>query len=639
MKRYLNLLQLDDAVQLIRRSFPSPQKTIIVPLPDALDRILASPVYARYAVPEVNLSAVDGIAVRSQDTIQASDSNPVAPPVAVLVNTGNVVPPDCDAVIMIEEVWNDSDRFVIRKPAAPLQNIRIAGEDMRDREMILPAGHQIRPFDIGALAAYGITVIEVRELSIGIIPTGGELVPPGTHPRPGHVVESNSLMIEAYLREFGASCIRYPIVPDDPVLIQDAIISAIRKNDLVLVSAGSSAGTKDFTAAAVRQLGQILFHGVAIKPGKPAILGSVEGKPVIGIPGYPLSAQTVLQELVVPLLDEWGFRRIYSYEKIPVTLGQALVSDLMTDEFVYLSVGRIGSAYVGISQPRAAAAQMAAVRSNACLRIPANREGYEEGIIIPVQLTCDRSYIEKALILVGNYDPALDHLARLMREQGFILYPRYTGNIMAIQALRKNICHAAPMVLHDFGECFSSSYLSRQLREAGIVLLGLAAIPLGIVSKRGINLNRLSEVRVINREKGSVPRHAFDELLHKRGIDPGSMGGYSWEVKSHQAVVGAILRGIADAGISSHMVAEAYGLTFTPLTVERYNLVFRKEQLQDKRVLALFDIVSSPRFRDALRTAGGYDLTETGVLRAVNTGTGAVMMADYPDQGTIAMPP
>jgi len=252
MKRYLHLISFDDAIALARRTFPVPARTETVTLPDALERILAEPVYAGYAVPEANLSAMDGIAVRSADTLAAGEQNPVVLPFAARVNTGNIVPTEYDAVIMIEEVWEDSGRFTIRKPAFRSQNVRSAGEDIRRNEMILPAGHHIRPLDIGALASYGFANLKVRALSVGIIPTGGELVPLGTRPAPGQVVDSNSMMIASFLSEFGVSCTRFPITPDDPVLIGKTIRAAVRNHDLVLVSAGSSAGTKDFTEEVIR---------------------------------------------------------------------------------------------------------------------------------------------------------------------------------------------------------------------------------------------------------------------------------------------------------------------------------------------------------------------------------------------------
>ena len=299
--RYLNVVPLDEALNLIRRSFPEKIFHRTVPLAESVGMITASPIFARYSVPEVHLAAMDGIAARSRDTYGAGEQRPVALTDALRVNTGNVVPDEYDTVIMIEDVTVSEDGYIIRKAAPPWQHIRPAGEDIGESEMALPSMHRIRPHEAGALAAYGITEVDTVSVRVGLVPTGSELVAAGTRPSPGQVVESNSIMAEAWLSSLGAPCTRYPITPDDPDRIRDAIRQGVRENDMLIVSAGSSAGTKDFTADMLGELGEVLSHGVAIKPGKPVIIGKVEEKPVIGLPGYPLSAMTVIREIVIPL--------------------------------------------------------------------------------------------------------------------------------------------------------------------------------------------------------------------------------------------------------------------------------------------------------------------------------------------------
>ena len=283
--RYLTLTSFEQALSILKESFPDPGHIEKIPIMQAVGRVVAKPVYSKYAVPEVNISAMDGIAVRSRDTVSAGDRAPVTLDRFARVNTGTIVPPEFDAVIMIEDTWETGDKFQIRKSAAPSQYVRHAGEDIRENRLVLPRGHLIRAFDIGALATYGITHVEVKAVNIGILPTGSELVPLGVRPKPGQVVESNTIMAQVFLSSMGAHCTRLSIVPDDPPLIADALSSAIRSNDLVIISAGSSAGTRDFTAKVISSLGELLFHGVAVLPGKPVMLGRIEGKPVLGLPG------------------------------------------------------------------------------------------------------------------------------------------------------------------------------------------------------------------------------------------------------------------------------------------------------------------------------------------------------------------
>ena len=443
VKRYLSLISLEEAVHLLKTSFPAPGRTETVPLMQSLGRVVAAPVHAGYSVPEVNIAAMDGIAVRSRDTAGARDRAPVTLEDAVRVNTGNIIPPGFDAVVMIEETWDHGGRFQVRSPVAPWQHVRPAGEDIRENQLVLPGGHVIRAFDIGALATYGITQVEVRSIRVGIIPTGSELVTLGVRPGPGQVVESNTIMAEVFLTAMGASCTRYPIVPDDPGLIRDTLAKAVESHDLAIISAGSSAGTRDFTAGVIGSLGELIFHGVAVKPGKPAMLGKIQGRPVLGLPGYPLAAQTTLREFAGPLLESWGLPPA-PRQTVRVRLSQPLTSDLGFDEFVPVSVGRIGEYYWGIPHSRGSAVQMATVKANGYVHIPAQVEGYEAGRELDACLTTDPGSIERTLLLAGSIDPALEELADLARGKGIFLHASNVGNMGALLALKRGSCHAAP---------------------------------------------------------------------------------------------------------------------------------------------------------------------------------------------------
>ncbi|NLM30914.1 MAG: molybdopterin biosynthesis protein, partial [Methanomicrobiales archaeon] len=249
VKRYLSVITLAEALALMEDSFQTTPGAAQIPVTTAaVGRITGTPIFARFSVPAIHISAMDGIAVRSADTIGASEQNPVTLPDAVRVNTGNIVPPKYDAVIMIEDVRVDDETYTIRKPVSAWQHIRPIGEDIGESEMILPSCHRIRAQDLGALATYGVTDIAVRSVRVGLIPTGSELVPAGVVPPPGRVVESNTLMAAAVLEGAGAEAYRYGIVPDDYDLIRAAVRCGVVENDILLVSAGSSAGTRDYTA-------------------------------------------------------------------------------------------------------------------------------------------------------------------------------------------------------------------------------------------------------------------------------------------------------------------------------------------------------------------------------------------------------
>ena len=319
-----------------------------------------------------------GLRYLSEETFGATEQRPVTLREAQRVNTGNLLPPWSDAVIMIEDVRVDGDRFTIRKPAAPWQHVRPVGEDIGETEMILPSCHRIRPHEIGALAAYGIAEVEVLTVRVGLVPTGSELVPLGEKPGPGQVVESNTVMAAAWLGGIGARCTRYPLTPDDPGVIRARLREAVDANDLVIISAGSSAGTRDFTADTIADLGEILLHGVAMKPGKPVILGKVSGKPVIGLPGTPSLRSRSSGSSIAPLLSRYGLPRDPE-SAVPAILSSTLASELGVEEFVFLSLGRFEERWVAVPHGRGVGVQMSAVRANAYLAIDAGTEGVEAG--------------------------------------------------------------------------------------------------------------------------------------------------------------------------------------------------------------------------------------------------------------------
>lgn len=607
-------MSLEKAINLMKTTFPSRVQTIRIPLQDAVGRITATAVFAKYSVPGVHLSAMDGIAVKSEDTIEADEQHPVTLPVSVRVNTGNIVPPGFDAVIMIEDVWEEKGHYTIRKSVSPWQHVRPAGEDIAESEMIIPSLHRIRPHELGALAAYGVTHLDVFTLRIGLIPTGSELISLGIRPAPGQVIESNTVMAAAWLNSMGVVCKRYPITRDEPDKIREALHRAVVENDMVIISAGSSAGTRDYTAQIIADMGEVLIHGVSIKPGKPVIVGKIDGKPVIGMPGYPLSALTVLREVVNPLLMQFGLQN-REEEVLEAVLTRTLHSDIGTDEFVLLSIGRIHDRWVAVPQSRGSGIQMSAVRANAYLMIPGAREGYEAGERVGVHLMATRHLAETALLITGSHDPALDYLADLVRIGDVELHSTHTGSMGGLIALSRDECHAAPMHLLAADGTYNTEYLSHLMPGINLTLICIAEREQGIVSKDGISLDGVVGRRFINRQKGSGTRILLDHELKRRGIDPATIPGYDHEVTTHIAVALAVMTGEADAGMCVASAARVLSLPFVPVAKERYELVLRTEHLQDSRLAVLIEAIGSPQFSSVLARLGGYDLKETGVRR------------------------
>jgi putative molybdopterin biosynthesis protein len=421
-------------------------------------------------------------------------------------------------------------------------------------------------------------------------------------------------MAKAMLSAAGADCTRYPFVEDQPEKIQSAIARAVKENDIVVVSAGSSAGTKDYTADVIAGLGEVLVHGVAMKPGKPLIIGRIEKKPVIGLPGYPLSALTVLREIVLPFLRNYGLG-VPEPAVIRAQISTAMSKEIGSDEFVLCTLGKVGNRWIVSPQSKGAGVQMAGVRANAYIRIPRASEGFDAGEEVGARLMVPAEEAAGALLITGSHDPVIDYLANLIRPRGVTLLSTHAGSMGGILALKKDECHAAPTHLLADDGSYNTSYLQKYLPGTAVSLLCIAERQQGVVSRDGLTFRELPGRQFINRQKGSGTRMLLDHELKRAGIDPATIPGYEREVTTHIAVALAVKSGEADAGLCVYSAAKALGLPFVPVANERYELAFRQEHAEDPRLLALIEAVRSPSFKEILGELGGYETGETGLLR------------------------
>ncbi len=599
-RRYLNLTPLPDALTAMRRAFPPLNHTETVPLRLSVGRVTAEPLYAEYSIPQADIATFDGYAVRSEDTLGAQDQRPLPLMNSARINTGEILPPSFDAVVMVEDTWDEGGETWIRRSAAPWQHVRHAGEDIRAGELVLPKGHQIRPFDTGALATYGITRLRVRSVRVGIIPTGSDLVPLGVVPAPGQTVETNTLMAEAYLTRMGATCHRYEIVPDDPDLIREALLDATAENDVVILSAGSSAGSRDYSSDVIGALGEIVFHGIAVRPGKPVLLAQIDGKPVLGMPGYPVAAQTILREVVGELLSWWGLSPIQG-EQLDVRLSRKLTSDIGFDEFIPVSVGRVGDVCWATPHPRGGGIQMAVVRANGYLHVPAGREGIGAGEEVRVRLTVSPERIAHTLICTGTRYPALNELGNCLSDAGYLLHCCNASTMGAVLALRAKACHAASVCIPETETAWNEQVL-RYLPGADLLRVQVARMELGIASKEALDAGAVESLRFVNRPKGSAARVFLDAWLEGQGIDLARVVGYDHEARTPGAVAAVIENGFADAGVCPTDTARKAGLRCTPLGYETCDLLIREELAGDDGVTDLIRVARSPEFQERLRS-------------------------------------
>ena len=630
MKRnlYLNTIPVEEAGDLYMRSLgdaaePHAEKIRVT---DALGRVTSEAVYALYSSPLYNSAAMDGIAVVSSSTYGASESSPVtlrAGEDYIVVDTGDPVKKPYDAVIMAEDTQENEDGMIIRAAAPAWQHVRPVGEDIVAGEMILTRCHRIRPIDIGVLLSGGVTEISVfAQPKVGIIPTGTEIVEPYEDPKEGDIIESNSRMFEAMVKEQGGIPKRYDIVPDDYELIKKTVLKALDENDMVIVNAGSSAGTEDYTVHVLRETGEVFVHGVAMKPGKPVILAKACGKPVIGIPGYPVSAYLAVENFVYPVLRSFTGIKENSERKIRAVLSRRLVSSLKHREYVRVRVGKVGDRYVCAPLARGAGAAMSMVRADGFCVIPQETEGYEAGETVDVILFRAAEEIDRTIVCTGSHDMLLDVISDLMsgEAEGIRLSSTHIGSLGGLMALQRGEAHISPShLLDEETGIYNESYIRSIFPGEEMVLLkGVRRIqglmtakgnPLGI---RGIE--DLTGVRFVNRQRGAGTRVLLDYKLKQAGIKPEDVDGYDAEAATHMAVAAQVAGGEADCGMGVYSAAHAMGLDFIPVGEEEYDFVMRPETLDMPEIKSFIRLLGSDEFRAKLDELGGYSLEGSGEI-------------------------
>jgi len=603
-----------------------------VTVSDAVGRVLSEPVYARQSAPTYHGAAMDGIAVRARDTYGASDIDPIDLTVgdgAVFVNTGEPVPEGRDAVVMIEQVQVlGDDRVRIEAPAFPWQHVRKVGEDIVATEMLFPRHHRIGPRCTGALLAGGVTsVAVVRKPRVLIIPTGGEMIDAEdvgegglAH---GTIIESNSTVLGKLVEAHGGEFDRHRGVRDDADAIAALIRGATGDYDVVLVIGGSSAGARDFTRTAIERAGgDVMVHGVTMMPGKPTLLAAVAGKPVVGIPGYPVSAIIAFDELVAPALDLMQGVAGGGREVVAATPTRKIASKLGMEELVRVRLGRVGEHLVANPLPRGAGTVTSITQADGIVRVGADIEGFRPDEEIPVELLRPLAEIERNIVAVGSHDLSLDVIADLLHRQQtcLSLSSSHVGSLAGIMAIKNGRCHLAGAHLLDPEEgSYNTSYIAKHLGDVPVRLVNLVTREQGLMVLRGNpraiagfeDLTR-DGITFINRQGGSGTRVLLDYELERRGVSAGDISGYETEEFTHMAVAVAVVSGAADVGLGVMSAARALDLDFVPVTSERYDLVIPEVFYDSPPLRRLLDVIRSPEFARRVEELGGYGTAQTG---------------------------
>ena len=630
-----------------------------IPLDEhALGRVTAAPVWALLSSPHYHAAAMDGFAVRAADTAGAQPTAPLTLAViggganrastalhdvalrpCTYVDTGDPLPDWADAIIPVEltepTLEAGGNAVEIRRPpqirirasVAPWSHVRPLGEDIVATQMVLPAGHTLRPADLGAIAAAGHTHISVaRRPRVAILPTGTELIPVGVKPSRGKIIEYNSIVMAAQIAAFGGEARRSPIIADDLDQICRGLTAAAAEHDLILLNAGSSAGEEDFAAAAIEKLGTVLLHGIAVRPGHPVVIGMIRRPgqekpvPVIGVPGFPVSAALTLDLIVEPLVSKWLGRREKAFDVVEAAITRKLVSPPGDDDFVRVSLGMVNGRLLAAPLPRGAGVISSLVQADGLALLPRGVQGLEEGERVSVRLLRTASEMRNTIFCVGSHDMTLDLLSEELIERDRRMVIVNVGSQAGLIALARGYAHLAGSHLLDpesgeYNISFLRQYVPRKrLRLVALVerqqgLLVMPGNPKGI---RQLEDLARGDVRFVNRQRGAGTRVLLDYHLDRVGILPANVRGYNEEQYTHLNVAAAVASGRADTGLGIAAAASALGLDFVPLFRERYDLVMPVGDEDEPLLVPILEVLNAGSFRAAVGKWPGYDTSVTG---------------------------
>ena len=627
--QFLNLLSAEEAWQRLEAVFqPKPLGEERVPLSQALGRVLAQDVVAQLDVPLFDRSNLDGFAVQAADTFGATEIAPrqltlnnevlhcgVLPAISVTagyatpIATGGVLPRGANAVVMVEDTLpgHTPDKVRMVRPVAPGQGVSFAGTDIGAGETVLFAGTRLTSRETGVLAALGMAHVPVwRQPRVAILSTGDEIVRPGQPLAMGQVYDTNGTLLAHAVQELGCLPVSLPPVPDDEALVEAAIVQALAA-DVVLLSGGTSKGAGDVNYRVAARMGEILAHGVALKPGKPLCLARVGHKPLVVLPGFPTSAIFTFHHFVAPLLRRMAGLPPHNPRQTAARLAQRVLSDKGRTEYllVNLSPGPEGLAAYPVQKGSGNVTAFA--KADGFVTIPRLREQVEAGETLQVSLLGPD--LEAAdLVVMGSHCPGLDLLLGRLSLQGWRCKFMAVGSQGGLAAVRRGECDLAGMHLyHPPTQTYNLPYLEPGLRllrgygrKQGLVYRHGDVRFAGKTARQAVrDLLGLEDCLMVNRNRGSGTRVLLDDLLE--GQQP---PGYFAEANTHNAVAAAVAQGRADWGMAVDMAARRLGLEFIPWVDENFDFVIPQEKAHRPAVKAFEDLLSQAQVREELAALG-----------------------------------
>jgi putative molybdopterin biosynthesis protein len=625
-KIYFNKIDFIRAKDILKRKLkelspPKKLKSEIIEVEKSTGRISAEPVYSLKSVPPYTTSAMDGIAVRYEDTAFATPNKSVKLKIEndfVFVNTGYPIPEKFNAVIMIENIRKISKQEVeIFAPVPFYGNMRNIGEDISEGEMIIPSYTKILPETTALMFAAGIRKIKVlKKPKALIIPTGDEIAERNTPLTNNQIHETNTIFIKYYLEEWGFEVYVSPIIKDIVNDIENELEKNIEKYDAIFFSAGTSSGSKDFIPSLIEKKGEIYFHGINYIPGKPFCFGEIKRKPVFCLPGYPGAAAGVLNEFIKEISY---FFTLYntSIEKIKANAAFKIFSKLGMREFIKIKTGKISNNYFFYPLKRGSSVLTPFIEKNGILEIEENIEGINKGEEKEITLFFKKGFIDNQIIFVGSNDFLISEIRDLIKKRDWTkdISIINVGSYGGLMAIKNRITHFSGIHLLDeeTGE-YNTSFIEKYLEKDSYTRLPFLLRQQGFLVRKGEKrINKIEDLKekdisFINRQRGSGTRILLDYLLKKKSIKPENIKGYDREVFTHLETGIIVKRGEADCGIGVKAVAKILNLDFIPIAEEKYELLFLNDFLKTDNHTLLLYILESKELKQRAEKFGGYKI-------------------------------
>ena len=637
---FRKLISVKEALNKLYNYYnPQPIGSEYVDIEDAYGRILAEDVQARFDVPHFDRAAMDGYAVRAADTAGADEWNPVKllligrieageiPKIevkkgtAVEIATGAVMPRGSDAVVIVEDTREVNGHIEVFSSVAPGDNVYKAGSDIGFGEVVLRKGTRIGYREIGILASLGYEKIKVfLKPRVAILSTGNELLKPGSSLEYGKIYDVNTYTLSALVKESGGEPLPMGIIRDEYGKLKNAILKALETTDLVITSGSTSVGAGDVVYRIFDEIANdydpgVIVHGLKLKPGKPTIIAVVKGKPIFGLPGYPLSALIAYIKVVEPVIRKLAAYPSREYLKVKAKVSFNFRPVKGRVNIIPVSLVKREKGYTAFPIIRGSGAISSLLIADGVIEVPENTLYVERGSVFEVKLLSESLEIP-ALHIVGSHCLGLELLLSILYEKNVKSRVINVGSMGGFMAIKRGEADVAGVhMLDPETNTYNESYfLKLGLKDCAVLVKGYLREQ-GFIVEKG-NPKKIKDfedllrddIVFINRSKGSGTRMLIDLHLRKiaetKGIKfeeiTAKIKGYSVEAKTHTAVAAAVYYGRADVGVGNRAAAQLYGLDFIPITWEEYDFIVRKDILESKPVRLFLDILSSERFAKLL---------------------------------------